>query len=82
MLFPDPVVDHAGIECACTTIKRTHLLCSHCHKEIEGKVYRSGLKVYDPYCWYMRYILDLENGERDRAGDRRKPSNKGSEHDR
>lgn len=73
MFFPDPLVDDAGIRSALTSVRRSHILCSHCHMEIVGKVHRSGTKAYDPFCWSMRYILELDETVVDRHGDKVRP---------
>jgi hypothetical protein len=53
-------------------LKKTGLLCSHCHKEIRGKLYNSGMKFYDEYCWSLRYILEAQESELERTTELRK----------
>ncbi len=42
-------------------------LCSHCHRRIEGKVYREKGKYYDSYCFGLRAVIEAGADRRERC---------------
>ncbi|MFO8050155.1 MAG: hypothetical protein R6V01_00445 [Thermoplasmatota archaeon] len=63
MLFPDPFMDVSTLMDARRGPKGSGILCSHCHREIKGKVYQWGIHSYDTYCWNLRFILGAGDEE-------------------
>ncbi|MEA3558015.1 MAG: hypothetical protein U9R75_02055 [Candidatus Thermoplasmatota archaeon] len=57
MFFPDPILDISTYLDMKNDPKGTGIICSHCQKEIKGKIHRWGAYSYDTYCWNLRFIL-------------------------
>lgn len=72
LFFPDPVIETAVIEEPAPLLKKSGLICCHCHKEIKGKVYNMGPLFFDRYCWSLRYIIEAQQMDRDRSMELRK----------
>jgi len=56
MLFKDMVFESQAVEFAFELVELSDKRCSHCHRMIVGRVYQSGAKYYDSYCWQFRFI--------------------------
>lgn len=72
LFFPDPVIESSILEEPVIYLKRTGLFCSHCNKEIRGKIHNLGPKFYDDYCWSLRFILEAQEVEIERHAELRK----------
>jgi hypothetical protein len=81
LFFPDPVVDSIVLDEPMPYLKRTGLICSHCHKEIRGKLFNLGTKFYDEYCFSLRYILEAQEADHERHAELRKKMDFSSTHD-
>jgi hypothetical protein len=53
-------------------LKKTGMICSHCHKEIRGKMFNLGNRFFDEYCWSLRFILDAQEAEGKRLNELKK----------
>lgn len=62
-LFPDPVLNNIPFIDTKEDPKGTGIICSHCHKEIRGRVHQWGIHSYDTYCWNLRFILGTGDEE-------------------
>ena len=72
MFFPDPVLESQVFLKPQPYLKRTGLICSHCHKDIRGKLHNIGNKFYDDYCYSLRYILEAQELEHEKHSELRK----------
>jgi hypothetical protein len=72
LFFLDPVLEQRILTERRPYLKRTGMLCSHCHKEIRGRLYNLGNKFFDEYCWSLRYILEAQESEMERTQELRK----------
>ena len=72
MFFPDPVLESHSTDEPRPYLKRTGLICSHCHKEIRGRFHNLGNKFYDEYCFSLRYILEAQEMELSRIHEMKK----------
>ena len=72
LFFPDSTLDMYVVADKRPYLKRTGMICSHCHKEIRGKIYNLGNRFFDEYCWSLRYILEAQEIEMERTQELRK----------
>lgn len=72
LFFPDKTLDRHVLTDRRPYLKRTGIICSHCHKEIRGKFYNIGNKFFDQYCWSLRYILEAQELEVERVQELRR----------
>ena len=72
MLFPDSTLEVPVLMRYPEPKKRTGILCSHCHLEIVGNVHQLGNRYFDSYCWQLRFVIDLSEGEEEKANLKRK----------
>jgi hypothetical protein len=77
LFFQDPILETHVLSDRRPILKRTGILCSHCHKEIRGKLHNLGNRFYDDYCWSLRYILEAQESEMERYQEMRKKMDKG-----
>ncbi|MBN1390165.1 MAG: hypothetical protein JXA22_05940 [Candidatus Thermoplasmatota archaeon] len=82
LIFPDPVLDAASTQETERNEALTGVICSHCHKEIRGKVHRSNNHSYDTYCWNLRFILRMGDEEEQRREDLRRTLSKNVSNER
>ena len=57
MFFPDPVLDKAALGLLKVKPKRTGVLCTHCHREIRGRILMDEGRKFDEYCWQFRFSI-------------------------
>ena len=72
LIFPDPVLDEVAADGSEDPNKGTGILCTHCHKEIKGKVHQYNNQYFDSYCWNLRFILKMGDEEEHRSDELRK----------
>ena len=72
MHFPDPVLEEfikIDIE---EPDQGTGILCTHCHREIRGRIHQYNNQYFDSYCWNLRFILKMGDEEEQRKDELRK----------
>jgi hypothetical protein len=71
LFFPDPLIDKAVQMDLDDPEVGTGILCTHCHKEIKGRLRQYNNQYFDSYCWNLRFILKMGDEEEQRPEERR-----------
>jgi hypothetical protein len=67
LFFPDPIIEKAVQTDLDFPEKGTGFLCTHCHREIKGRLHQYNNQYFDTYCWNLRFILKMGDEEEQRT---------------